>query len=170
MLSTESDDLTSLQAAIWNTRGIQKVISVYYRPLMWEWGRARACEIASHDSLPYKPSNSWLTSLCSCLYRVSLCPRIDWLIIYRLFLCTLTHYIILLCFMYLLASITILTLYFVLLILYLYWLFHILDCTGFMEIKMMITTPGLQSNVKEQRNCMTMVENVRKLVNKCSHW
>jgi hypothetical protein len=37
--------------------------------------------------------------------------------------------------MYLLASITILTLYSVLLILYLYWLFHILDCTGFMEIK-----------------------------------
>jgi hypothetical protein len=37
---------------------------------------------------------------------------------------------------YLLASITILTLYSVLLILYLYRLFHILDCTGFMEMMM----------------------------------
>jgi hypothetical protein len=65
-------------------------------------------------------------------------------ILYRMFLkelwdfilCTLTHYIISLCFKYLLASITILTLYSVLLILYLYWLFHILDCTRFMKIKM----------------------------------
>jgi hypothetical protein len=40
--------------------------------------------------------------------------------------------------MYLLASITKLASYSVLLILYLYWLFHIMDCTGFMEIKMMM--------------------------------
>jgi hypothetical protein len=53
--------------------------------------------------------------------------------------------IISLCFMYLLASITILTLYSVLLILYLYWLFHILDCTGFMEIKMMMMMNSWQA-------------------------
>jgi hypothetical protein len=40
--------------------------------------------------------------------------------------------------MYLLDPITVFTSYSVLLILYLYWLFHILDCTGFMVIKMMM--------------------------------
>jgi hypothetical protein len=31
-------------------RAIRKVTSVYFRQLMWERGRAHACEVASHDS------------------------------------------------------------------------------------------------------------------------
>jgi hypothetical protein len=34
-------------------------------------GRARACEVASHDSLPCKLSHDWSPSVCSCLCRVS---------------------------------------------------------------------------------------------------
>jgi hypothetical protein len=33
--------------------------------------RAHACEVASHDSLPCKPSHDWSLSVFSCLYRVS---------------------------------------------------------------------------------------------------
>lgn len=36
------------------TRAIQKVISIYFRQLMEEWGRAHACKVVSHDSVPYK--------------------------------------------------------------------------------------------------------------------
>jgi hypothetical protein len=53
------------------TRAIRKVTSVYFRQLMWECERDRACEVTSHDSLPCKPSHNWSPSVCSCLYGVS---------------------------------------------------------------------------------------------------
>jgi hypothetical protein len=48
------------------TRAIRKVTSIHFWQLMWEWGRAHACEVASHDSLPRKPSRNWSIA-CSCL-------------------------------------------------------------------------------------------------------
>jgi hypothetical protein len=40
-------------------RPIWKVTSICFRQLMWEQGRAHAREVASHDSLPCKPSYNW---------------------------------------------------------------------------------------------------------------
>jgi hypothetical protein len=44
---------------------IRKVTSVYFWQLMQERGRARACEVASHDSFPCKPSHNWSPIVCS---------------------------------------------------------------------------------------------------------
>jgi hypothetical protein len=41
-----------------NTMAIRKVNAVYIKQLMQERGRARACEVASHGSLPCKPSHN----------------------------------------------------------------------------------------------------------------
>jgi hypothetical protein len=53
-----------------HTRDIRKVTPVYFIPLMYEWGWARACELASQDSLPCKPSQNRSPSICTCFYRV----------------------------------------------------------------------------------------------------
>jgi hypothetical protein len=52
-------------------RAIRKVTSIYFRQLMSERGRARACEMASHESLSCKPLYNWSPSVCSCLYEMS---------------------------------------------------------------------------------------------------
>jgi hypothetical protein len=49
------------------TRDIRKATSIYFWPLMLEQGRARACEVASHDSLACKPSHNCSPIVCSCL-------------------------------------------------------------------------------------------------------
>jgi hypothetical protein len=46
------------------TRDIRKVKLGYFRQLMFERERVRACEVASDDSLSCKPPHS----VCSCLY------------------------------------------------------------------------------------------------------
>jgi hypothetical protein len=43
---------------------------------MQEWGRAHACKVASHYSLPCKLTHNWSPSIWFCLYRV-ICPVID---------------------------------------------------------------------------------------------
>jgi hypothetical protein len=59
------------------TKAIWKITSVYFRQLMYERGRVRACQVASLDSLPCKPSHNSSPSVCSCLCRVMVCPAID---------------------------------------------------------------------------------------------
>jgi hypothetical protein len=52
-------------------RAIWKVTFIYFMQEMYEWGRAPACEVASHDLMPCKPSHNWSPSVCPYLHRVS---------------------------------------------------------------------------------------------------
>jgi hypothetical protein len=40
------------------SKAIWKVTAIYFRQLMQEWGKACACKVVSHESLPCKPSHN----------------------------------------------------------------------------------------------------------------
>jgi hypothetical protein len=56
-----------------HTRAIPKVTSVYFRQLIYEWGRVRACEVESHNWSPSVLFLSLQGELC-CILRLIIPP------------------------------------------------------------------------------------------------
>jgi hypothetical protein len=70
--------ISSLRHIIVIYEGYWESSICYFRQLNVGAGeRARAYEVASHDSLSCKLSHNRTPNVCSCLYRVMTCPAID---------------------------------------------------------------------------------------------